>query len=447
MNSIINDEQFAALFKESITSDYKDALLFMKVDPDVSLMKFRKILESLCLLYKEYYSYDFESENLYDRIEELASNDIISGLIRESFHEVRVLTNHGVHINKSNIYKDDETVARNKLKNNAIESRKGILNLLEHAYLGLCIGKELPKYEVKVAGGQEQKNLWFKCLTSRDYSDHYSLGELYQELAECYEGLIPDEGTFLERSNSMFVFAAESYKTSFQLRAGKSIQSVINSERKGTSISPESYDALFSYALLCIKGKVEGQGTVEAKVILRALIKRGVTDAYSYLGWQSYIDKDYKNALKYLTHKKATQNVYTFHKLGILYSEGKACPVNISMAIDYFQRASELGDAESMFSLGKLYHRATDFDKNNTLAQEYLGKAIVRGNIDAITYFGDNFLKLRDSFNKIVEKTAVMLDEVVQQTKNPPYKAKSKQRRNENCSCGSGIKYKNCCAK
>lgn len=48
---ITDDEQFAALFKESIASDYKDALLFTNVNPDISLLKFRKILESLCLLY------------------------------------------------------------------------------------------------------------------------------------------------------------------------------------------------------------------------------------------------------------------------------------------------------------------------------------------------------------------------------------------------------------
>ena len=98
MNDLINDEQFAVLFKETIASDYKDALLFINVDPDISLMKFRKILESLCLLYKAHNDYEFSNDNLYEHIEELADNRIINGVNRESFHEVRRLTNPGVHI-------------------------------------------------------------------------------------------------------------------------------------------------------------------------------------------------------------------------------------------------------------------------------------------------------------------------------------------------------------
>ncbi len=447
MNNIIDDEQFAGLFKESIASDYTDALLFMKVDPDISLMKFRKILESLCLLYKEHYSYEFESKKLYEQIDELGSNDIICGVIRESFHEVRTLTNPGVHITKSNVYQIDDIAAKDKLKSNAVESRKGVLNLLEHAFLGLGIDKELPAYEIKVAGGQEQKNLWYSSLTSNDYNEHFRLGELYRELAECYERLMPDDNIFIERSNSMFVFAAESYKTSFQLCSKRSMRSVIDTQGKDISISPESCEALFNYSLLCLKGKVNNQGAVEAKVILRALIKRGVKDAYSYLGWQSYIDEDYKSAFKYLNHKKVNQNVYTLHKLGILYYEGKACPVNIDTAIDYFQRASKLGGTESMFQLGKLYHKATELENNDVLAQEYLRKAVVRGHAGAVVYFDDNYLKLQDSFNKIVEETVAMLDKAVQQAKKLPIKTISKQGRNEDCSCDSGKKYKNCCAR
>jgi TPR repeat protein len=445
MNNIIDDEQFADLFKETIASDYKDALLFMRADPDVSLMKFRKILESLCLLYKEHYSYEFDSDNLYDHIEELASNNIIAGVIRESFHEVRILTNEGVHVSCDIGSEKDDIAAKDKLKRNAIRSRKGILNLLEHAFLGLGIDKELPVYEMKVAGGQEQKNLWFMSLTSNDYNDHFRLGELYQKLAECYKRLMPDDNIFIKRSNSMFLFAAESYKTSFHLCSKKSISSIIQAQGKNTSIPPGSYDALFNYSLLCLKGKVNNQGAVEAKLILRALIKRGFTDAYSYLGWQNYIDEDYKSAYKYLNNKKITKNVYTFHKLGILYSEGKACPVNIDTAIDYFQRASELGDTESMFELGKLYHKATEVDNNDALSQEYLGKAVVRGHVDAVIYLDDHYLKLQDSFNKIVEETIVMLDKAVLQAKKLPIKTISKQGRNELCSCDSGIKNKNCC--
>jgi len=445
MSNIIDDEQFAALFKESIASDYKDALLFMKAAPDISLMKFRKILESLCLLYKAHYSYEFVSKKLYEQIDELGSNDIISGVINESFHEVRMLTNPGVHIAQGNVYENDGIADEDRLKSNAIESRKGILNLLEHAFLGLRIGKELPVYEIKVAGGQEQKDLWFTSLTSFKYVDHFRLAELYQELAECYERAVQDDNTFIDRSNSMFIFSAESYKTSFEICSKWSIRSVIDSKGKGISISPDSCVALFNYSILCLKGKVVNEGAVEAKIILRALIKRGFTEAYSYLGWQSYIDEDYKNAYKYLNHKKATQNSYTLHRLGILYSEGKACPIDINKAIDYFKRGTEHGDTESMFELGKLYHKNTGLNNYDALGKEYLLKSVARGHSGALIYLDDNYYKFRDSFIKAAEKTLDTLSKSVQNVKKTPVQVMSKQGRNDDCLCGSGEKYKNCC--
>ncbi|ABM04299.1 hypothetical protein Ping_2578 [Psychromonas ingrahamii 37] len=77
---------------------------------------------------------------MYQRINE----HFICGVNKESFHDVRILTNEGVHIEKKGSYKIDEIVSKDALINNAVESRKGILNLLEHAFLELNISKEVP---------------------------------------------------------------------------------------------------------------------------------------------------------------------------------------------------------------------------------------------------------------------------------------------------------------
>lgn len=444
MNDLINDEQFASLFKESIASDYKDALLFMNVDPDISLMKFRKILESLCLQYKEHNNYDFDSDKLYEQIDELAESNIIHGINRESFHEVRMLTNPGVHITNDKANENIDVITKEELIKSVIESRKGVLNLLEHAFLGLSIGKKLPDYEIKMAGGQEFKNLWFSSLSSSDYNDFFPLGELYQELAECYESLIQKDNSYVTRSNSMFVFSAESYKNAFQLCSGKTIDDVISYQREKISIHPDSYGSLFNYALLCLKGKVFEHSSIEAKIILRALITREYTDAYSYLGWQSYIDEDFKSAHKYLTHKKATKNIFTFHKLGVLYTEGKACSVDINAAINYFEKAADLGDADSMFELGKLYHSTREGLQDDERAQTYLAKAVSMGNVDAAIYFDDHYLKLRKTFIDVTEMILANLTKEYQKTKEIPYKTVNKEGRNDLCSCGSGKKYKRC---
>jgi len=442
---IINDEEFAAFFKESIATDYKEALLFMNVDPDISLMKFRKILESLCLQYKQHYHHEFINDNLFENIEELGENDIICGVMKESFHDVRILTNSGVHYNDNKVEDNGYEVGKEELINNAIRSREGVLNLLEHAFLGLRKGTAVPKYERKIAGGQENKNLWYRCLSSSDYSDYFLLGKFYQELAECYESLIQEDNSFATRANSMFTLAVESFKNAFNFAAKLDVDSVVNSQGKGISISPESYQSLFNYSLLCFKRKVDKHDVSATKVILRALIKRGYTEAYAYLGWYSYLDKDYKSALKYLTHKKVNQDVFTFHKLGLLYSEGKSCSINLTKAIDYFVKAAELGDVDSMFQLGKLYHSDEGEIQDDAIAQSYLQQAVASRSVDAMVYLDENYLKIREKLVDDLELVCDELAKVAEQEKKVPYRAVSKERRNALCGCGSGKKYKICC--
>ena len=438
MNLIINDERFAALFKESIASDYKDALMFMNVNPDISLMKFRKVLESLCLRYAARYDYTFKGANLSERITELSKQQFICGVNKESFHEVRDLTNTGVHIKK---------ISKEELISNAVSSRKGVLNLLEHAFLDLGMGNEIPKYEMTFAGGQEQKNLWYSCLSSFDYNDHFRLGRVYQELAEGYERLALDNTYFISWSDSNFVFAAECYKRAFQFCSGKHVDSIIQTKGKGISISSESYESLFCYALLCLKGKIGNKGKTDAQIMLHALVNRGYRDAYAYLGWSYYLDKDYKKAHKYLTHNKINLNIFTYHKLGVLYSEGKASSINIDAAIDNFHKAAELGCSKSMLELGKLYHQGEVVDKNDLLAQTYLQKSIIGGNKDAIVYLDDNYLKIKEIILKAAEQISGALDKEIHQVKQVPYIAAIKIGRNDRCPCGSGSKYKNCCGR
>lgn len=442
---MIEDKQFAALFKESITSDYADALLFMNANPDVSLFKFRKVLESLCLLYGEHYNYKFESNALFDQIEVLAEQEFISGVNKESFHAVRILTNEGVHIERNGNRNNGLTCSKDELLNNAVDARKGVLNLLEHAFLDLRIGKELPKYEMVFAGGQEQKDLWYTCLYSIDYKDHFSLGRIYQELAEGYERLALENDKYATWPRSTFIFAGECYKSAFKFCSGKYVDSIIETKGKDISVTPDSYESLFSFALLCLQGKIESKGKADAQIMLQALVNRGYKDAYAYLGWIYYLDEDYKRAHKYLVHKKVDLNIYTYHKLGVLYLEGKAYSIDIDAAIDNFTKAAELGCSESMFELGRLYHDSKLVKQNEALAQEYLYKSIARDNRKALVYFEDQYLKLKDSFLKISEQILGCINTEEQKIKQKPQIVGIKVGRNELCPCGSEKKYKVCC--
>ncbi|MDC2891027.1 DUF4145 domain-containing protein [Psychrosphaera algicola] len=435
MSTINNDQQFAALFKESIASDYKNALLLMNVNPDVSLFKFRKVLETLCLLYEQRHSYKFTSKNLCEQINELANINAIHGADRELFHNVRELTNDGVH---------DKALSNQELLDKALASRTKVLNLLESAYLSLGLGERIPKYELINEGGQEHKDLWFNSLNSCDHKKYLSLGIFYEKMGEAFESQALEDKSFTVRAQAMHSFAAESYKSAFQLCSKKTVTDVINSGDKQITIAQASHQILFKYALLCFNNKVDNLHITEITILLNALAKRGFYAAYAYLGWCHYLTEDYKKAHKYLTHKKAENTVFLFQKLGVLYSSGKACPINSNKAVESFQEAVLLGCNQSMFELGKLYHRGELVNKDDELAQNYLYHAIANGNLDAASFLDEKYLKLRKLFSGLLDQ--IKSDKVKIGAQKSCAKT-AKLGRNEPCFCHSNLKYKNCCGK
>ncbi len=435
MSTINNDEQFAALFKESIASDYKNALLLMNVSPDVSLFKFRKILETLCLLYAQHHSYEFTNKNLWEQINELADISAIHGADRELFHAVRELTNDGVH---------NKELGNEILLSKALVSRKKVLDLLESAYLSLGLGERLPQYELIDVGGQEHKDLWFNCLISCDYKEYLSLGDFYEKMGKVFESEDLDEKSFTARAQTMYSFAAESYKSAFQLCSKKTITDVISTDDKQISIAQQSHQILFKYALLCLNNKVDNLHITEVTILLNALAKRGFYAAYAYLGWCHYLGEDYKKAHKYLNHKKAEHTVFLYQRLGVLYSSGKASSINGDKAVESFKKAVGLGCNKSMFELGKIYYKGELVKKDDELAQNYLCQAIATGNLDAVLYLDEKYLKIRELFSGLLEE--IKGDKVKVEPQKPCIKT-TKLGRNEPCSCGSNLKYKNCCGK
>ena len=435
MSTINNDEQFAALFKESIASDYKNALLLMNVSPDVSLFKFRKILETLCLLYAQHHSYEFTNKNLWEQINELADISAIHGADRELFHAVRELTNDGVH---------NKELGNEILLSKALVSRKKVLDLLESAYLSLGLGERLPQYELIDVGGQEHKDLWFNCLISCDYKEYLSLGDFYEKMGKVFESEDLDEKSFTARAQTMYSFAAESYKSAFQLCSKKTITDVISTDDKQISIAQQSHQILFKYALLCLNNKVDNLHITEVTILLNALAKRGFYAAYAYLGWCHYLGEDYKKAHKYLNHKKAEHTVFLYQRLGVLYSSAKASSINGNKAVESFKKAVRLGCNKSMFELGKIYYKGELVKKDDELAQNYLCQAIATGNLDAALYLDEKYLKIRELFSGLLDE--IKGDKVKVEPQKPFTKA-TKLGRNEFCLCGSNLKYKNCCGK
>ncbi|MDN2664147.1 DUF4145 domain-containing protein [Psychromonas sp. 14N.309.X.WAT.B.A12] len=395
--SIDNDKQFVALFGEPIATEYSNALMLMDVYADVSLMMFRKGLESLCLKVAKNYDYEFDNTDLCEQINELAKETFINVITKELLHKARQQTNAGVHlpenlIGKKEIRNIDITAHTKKLISNAIKVRKDILEILELVAIDLKVVKRIPKYALSAAGGQGVKELFYTCLGSTDHQKHFTLGIVYQSLAKERENFVLCNDGRSKVPNPYYRFANECFKSAFYFSTGLSISDISIKNKQGIKISPNGYESLFHYVMLSITEKIAEINPDEEQLILRALVKRKYSAAYPQLGWKKYLAGHYKEGAKLITHDKAIKDNFSLHKKGIIYLEGKACARDINLSIEYFRQASEFGCADSMFELAKIFHRGEYVKADIELAEECLNKAIKLGNASALKYMKNDFI-------------------------------------------------------
>jgi len=415
MNIISDDKQFVALFGEPIASEYNNALMLMDVHADASLMMFRKAIESLCLKLARHYHYEFISVDLHDQINELASETFINGITKESFHKIRKQTNTGVHQpkntnNSEHINCSDSTEHKIFLKDQAMEARLEILNLLELTCLDLKVVNRIPKYDLTVIGGQECKDLLYRCLSSTDHKDHFLLGLVYQVLGEDQEHRAHYDKNLANRPNSHYLFASECYKNGFYYSTGLRISDITANKGKGTAINPIGYESLFHYVMLSITGKINEMNSAEEELILRVLVKRRYSDAYAQLGWKRYQAGHFKEGLKIISNPKAKKSKFSLHKQGLIYLEGKVCPSDISLSLECLQEASELGCADSLLELGKIYHKGDYIEPNTVLAREYLNQAIAIDSNKAVRYMTEDFIDFKAEVTSAIELVSEMLN-------------------------------------
>lgn len=117
-----------------------------------------------------------------------------------------------------------------------------------------------------------------------------------------------------------------------------------------------------------------------------------------------YTIKEVQGTMKALSaYKELAQekDPRAMHELGLIYFNGDQIAKNINLAVDYFQKASELGNLESSYLLGKIYlstqtHHYNSIkayntfviaaNKNHGKSQLMLGKFLLLGEVVPTDY-------------------------------------------------------------
>lgn len=467
VKDIKTDIDLSKVFKTPVFEDYSDAIDFITVKPDYSLLKFRDIITVLCQQVADKYDINFESNKLVEQIDSLHDCQIIHGTFKSTLHELRQLCNTGTH--KPALQPDQKSDNGNNnttksthdtLLDNAMNARKLMLNVFEDTFIALKMGLEAPKYALVKAEGQESKEILWLAATTLDWKVKLKAGLIYESLAYrsgmSFPLLISSELSFHHKS--LYVLAGDFYETAFKMSADidRNCRPFNIRERSLTEDEAvEKYgdlNTLYHYAVLASEGILGDEKKEKGYHLLKIAADRGHALASAEFGSYQYTKfKNYDLAIQYFNKSANCDDGLAYCWLYIYYSDGLACDVDSLLALDYLNKSLDLDCKLAYKAMGEVYHKGELVEKDDIKAEQYLLEGMARGCPNAKYYyqveFSDLAGKMSQQFKSMGELMLGELDRVQQKMdeNKPKPTISNKIKRNETCPCGSGQKYKKCC--
>lgn len=446
MNTIISDIDLSKKISENIHQDYKTAIEFIQTNPDYSLTKFRKILESVVSEIANKNDLKLESKKLIDNINFLFDCQLINTPQKSNLHEVRRLGNEGVHPPfKGDFEYDYYKLITEKLILKANDARKLVVSVLEDVF---CIlnGKLTSGYEIeiKTVSIQNSREIIFdaylkSCWGTKLKAGIISEGLFYEQHFKVPSYKATDFDPHLVNLKHMALSFYEascviSSKVDDKLRSIESSEEIENIICKTANL-----ESLSRYGELAFSIKEYQEKALKR---IEASADRGYGQAAALYGGILYDDEQFELALKYLAIAEQQDVPRALRFLFYAYSEGIVFPKNIEKALAFLDRAIELGCIECLAELGEVFRKGELVKKDNIKAKKFLDQSIEKG-----SYFGKYYLdkikieKIKTNLIENADKFLKNADAQYKLLKNPIKKMRS----NELCNCGSGIKYKKCC--
>lgn len=449
MTEITTDLDFAGKFTNNIAEDYQTAIEFLNDNPDYALLKFRKVIEQLCVFIATRRDIEFTNNVLFDRINSLGDLSLINRNTKDLFHEVRDLSNFGVHYTQEPNEDDDATfILENKKKclENARLARKQVIELFKDVFLLIRLGNTIPKITNIDYSYYGFKQIIYEGAISASYLAKLKAGIAYHAIAKQANAgrhliLKPSE---LLWYNCSLKLAAINYENSMELSFE---ESKYNSEPSKIYLYCD-VESLFRYSVIAESGVLGQEKEIEGIKLLKIAADRGYNEAVANYGAYLYDESLYEEAKDYLNIAIKLDSPLAYRTLFLYYSK---IEVDKNRAMEYLNKAIKLGCGDSIGELGILHHQGFIVEKDDVKAERLLLDAIDKGSYLAKRY---HFVEFKDLVGQLQKKGLDMLDlfnrefekiqNEVKQSKPKPTKV-VKVGRNELCPCGSNEKYKKCC--
>lgn len=443
----MTDIELSQKVSPAIAETYISAIQFIKTLPDYALLLFRTVLTDLCanVIAKNINTPVKKPNTLEKTIDLLFNQQIIDQNFKDLLHKIRKLGNRGVHRDYKIIEDDEKFITF--IKNNLLEDAQETRKLLAEAFK---LHQNIPSIDIEFPeiNEQEYKQTLFNAMISPSSQTKLRAGLLCELLAEdeSRKSLYTRQES-LFHIQSLYQHALAFYNASFKISANVEQKLRKNDRRRKEDIILEdcNLEPLYRYSkILCQKLNGSEQEELGLKY-LKIASDRKYPEATAFYAAHLYeILKDYTQAFEYLNQSYVQEVPLAHRLLSHYYSDKIVNAINHELALQHIQKAIELGCSDALFDLGKAYHIGSFVKKNDALAEEFLLKAINRGNFEAKKYYFFEFKQNRQALTELISlkmKNIASSLQVTQDNNTP------KIGRNNFCKCGSGKKYKKCCGK
>ena len=182
----------------------------------------------------------------------------------------------------------------------------------------------------------------------------------------------------------------------------------------------ENLHAQFALGVMYYDGKGVERDIAKAQEMFEAVISAGCADGYNGIGMMAYDDRDYETALKDFNKvvKESEEQVFIADAMcsvaEVYYHRGTGLSYNqrvmerYAKALEWYEKAAYLGNAEAMNNIGKIYETGLTVEKDYEKALEWYEKAADLGNAEAMFNIGamerDDYEKAMKWYKKAKER-------------------------------------------
>ncbi|QFU20648.1 DUF4145 domain-containing protein [Shewanella sp. YLB-09] len=359
---MLTDVEFVSQFSTELGRDYGVAKSYVRDVPTQALLLLRSFTHKLTDLLAESQGVEFDSPNLYDRIETLNSKRVIDVRITRALHRLRGDGNRGAHPEKYHLTSE-------QLLQLSEKSIKNLLKLIESLFKQVT-RKSLPKYKFEAFDSFAGRDLCYRAIMDDDAEAQYLVGMSLKTRA-------------LMQQEQEQALEATSADTNSQESAAT--ETLVKAQYWFEQAAERDMNAMHEHGVALIHGYNGEPDLVSGEHAVAKAAEAGVANAMALLGYfyqvgSETVAVDLSKAEFYLQKAADLEQSEAMANLGVLfYQQG-----NLLQANDFISQAAKAGFPHAQYHLALMLANGEGADIDLPVSGRWMKEAAEQGQLDAM---------------------------------------------------------------